>query len=240
MRSGMRGFQAAVLAALVGSGLWIGSVHAQAASAPASSKVTPGQAVPALAPSAVSESADSTAKATRDFEEKERGLKAKLAQDATDYQAAEDLGNLYYDQGKREDAEASYRQAIKIKPDFVPALVNLGVVLNEGAKSDDAVKYFDQALALKPNDITALCNKGQALYALRKYAEAVGLYLQAIKDDDKSQLAHYWLGVAFADAGIYREAILEWQKVVAIDPKTDNASTAKEGIDVLQQLLKEH
>ncbi|MBK8230018.1 MAG: tetratricopeptide repeat protein [Candidatus Eisenbacteria bacterium] len=172
------------------------------------------------------------------LEAREKELKAKIDKNGRDFEAAYELGNLYYDQGRRTEAEESYRRVLKIQADHVPARVNLGVVLNEAGKSEEALVEFDAALKLAPEDVNALCNKGQALYALQRYNEAIDHYRRSIQIDPKSQLAHYLLGIAFADAGIYREAIRDWQKVVSIDPNTDAARTASEGIKVLQDMLK--
>ena len=170
---------------------------------------------------------------------KEEAFKDRLKKDPRDFEAAYGLGNLYYDLGKRDEAEASYRKALEIKPDHLAALVNLGVVLNEGNKSASALEMFDAALKIAPNDILALCNKGQALYALKRYDEAVDLYQKAITIDSKSQMAHYWLGVAFADAGIYREAMREWELAMAADSTSETAMTARDGINVLKQMVGE-
>jgi tetratricopeptide (TPR) repeat protein len=170
-------------------------------------------------------------------EELERSLKKRLAQNAADYEAAYELGKHYYDQGNRDQAEKGFRRVLEIKPDYVPALVNLGIVLNEAGKSEDALRQFDRALALNPKDTGILCHKGQALYALKRREEAVRLYVEAIGLEPKSQLAHYWLGIAFADAGIYREAILEWQKVVDVDDGSELGRAAAEGIEVLKPMV---
>ena len=41
-------------------------------------------------------------------------------------------------EGKLEEAEKSYKKAIEIKPDFVEAYNNLGVVLKKLSKFDEA------------------------------------------------------------------------------------------------------
>jgi len=43
--------------------------------------------------------------------------------------------------------------------------------------------------------------------------------------------------VAFADAGIYREAIRMWRKVVEIAPDSPEAASARESIEVLQKFV---
>jgi DUF1365 family protein len=45
------------------------------------------------------------------------------------------------------------------------------------------------------------------------------------------------MGVAFADAGIYREAIRMWQKVIEIAPESSEAASAKESIEVLKKFV---
>jgi tetratricopeptide (TPR) repeat protein len=167
----------------------------------------------------------------------ETEIRAQLEKTPGDPELLFRLGNALYDQGRRQEAQTNFEKALVLKPDFVKAMVNLGVVLNESGKSEEALKYFESALAVSPKDVTVLCNKGQALYALRKYPQAIDLYRQGIRIDANAQLPHYLLGVAFADAGIYREAIVEWEKVVQIDPKTEAATTANEGIKVLRTLL---
>jgi protein O-GlcNAc transferase len=164
-------------------------------------------------------------------------IRAQLEKTPADPELLFRLGNALYDQGRRTEAQTSFEKAIALKPDYVKAMVNLGVVLNESGKSEEALKYFESALALSPDDVTVLCNKGQALYALQKYSQATDLYRKGIQLDANAQLPHYLLGVAFADAGIYREAIVEWEKVVKIDPKSEAATTALEGIKVLRTLL---
>jgi len=170
-------------------------------------------------------------------EEYERSLKKRMQDNPKDWDAAYALAKHFYDQGDRAQAEKGFRRVLEIKPDHVPSVVNLGIVLNEAGKSEDALKEFDRALALKPGDTAILCHKGQALYALKRREEAVKLYLEAIDADPSSQLAHYWLGIAFADASIYREAIVEWQRVIEIDPESEIGRAAAEGVEVLRPLI---
>lgn len=167
----------------------------------------------------------------------EAELRKQLESSPRDPELLFKLGNALYDQGRRTEAEQTYLKALESDPKYVKAMVNLGIVLNEGGKSEEALQHFDRAEQLSPADITVLCNKGQALYALQRYSDAVGYYLKAIEIEPLNQLPHYLLGVAFADVGIYREAIREWRLVVSIDAETEAAKTASEGIQVLQGLL---
>jgi hypothetical protein len=53
-----------------------------------------------------------------------------------------------------------------------------------------------------------------------------------------SYCAYFTLGVAFADAGIYRDAIRMWQKVVELAPGSPEALSAQESITVLQKFVQ--
>lgn len=156
----------------------------------------------------------------------EAEIRKQLESRPTDAELLFKLGNALYDQGRRTEAEQSYLKSLENDPNYVKAMVNLGIVLNEGGKSLEALKHFDAAEKLAPTDITVLCNKGQALYAVQRYSDAVGYYLKSIQIEPQNQLPHYLLGVAFADVGIYREAIREWRLVVSLGPDTEAAKTA--------------
>jgi tetratricopeptide (TPR) repeat protein len=62
------------------------------------------------------------------------------------------------------EAEKSYRQAIKLKPDYAEAHSNLGNTLQELGKLDEAEKSFRQAIELKPDFAEAHNNLGKILY----------------------------------------------------------------------------
>ena len=58
-----------------------------------------------------------------------------------------------------------------------------------------------------------------------------------IKANPKASCAYFTLGVAFADAGMFRDAIKSWQKVVEYSPGSPEAESAGESIKLLQEYL---
>jgi hypothetical protein len=60
-----------------------------------------------------------------------------------------------------------------------------------------------------------------------------------IKRHPRAYCAYFTLGVAFADAGIYRDAIRTWRKVVEIAPDSPEGASARESIDVLEKYLRD-
>jgi tetratricopeptide (TPR) repeat protein len=60
------------------------------------------------------------------------------------------LGNLFIAEQKTEEAIAQYREAIRIKPDFVDVYNNWGIALLKEGKNKEAITRFRKALELKP------------------------------------------------------------------------------------------
>ncbi len=56
-----------------------------------------------------------------------------------------------YQTGKREEAIEHYQQALRIKPDFAEAHVDLGMALAQTGKIEEAIAHFEQALELRPD-----------------------------------------------------------------------------------------
>src|SRR6185369_8175958 len=103
---------------------------------------------------------------------------------------------------------------------------------------DVAQGYYREALKSAPNDSVATCRLASSLYSASKTGEAMDLLRKIIQERPGSYCAYFTLGVAFADAGIYRDAIRMWKKVVALAPTSPEAMSAKESIDVLQRVLQ--
>ena len=61
-------------------------------------------------------------------------------------------------------------------------------------------------------------------------------FLESI--DPECAQAHYNLGLAFADAKIFGEALLEWKKVVEIDGDGDLGRTAAENVELIQTYME--
>ena len=67
------------------------------------------------------------------------------------------------DKGELEAAIDSYKQALKIKPDYVEAYNNMGSALKEKGELEAAIDSYKQALKIKPDYAEAYNNMGNAL-----------------------------------------------------------------------------
>ncbi|MDI6809672.1 MAG: tetratricopeptide repeat protein [Candidatus Eisenbacteria bacterium] len=150
-----------------------------------------------------------------------------------------ELANAYYDRDKPGDAEREYRTAIRLDPKLSEAYTNLGALLNEVGRASDAIEILQKVLIRNPKDPLARSNLGNTYYSEKRYSLAVSEFMRAIGDDPKCFQAYYNLGVAFADAGMYREARRMWEKVVLIAPDSPVAVTAKDNVKTVKELVGE-
>lgn len=171
-----------------------------------------------------------------DQEEMSR-LEKAVARDSSKVDNLFKLGVLYLDHDRALDATRVLTRAVVGDPKNVKALVNLGVAWDASGKPQLAQKYYEKALEIAPKDPVAKCRLASSIYAQSQYSRAVDLLRQIIDENPKAYCGYFSLGVAFADAGIYRDAIRMWKKVVELAPDSQEAVSAKESIDVLEKFV---
>lgn len=164
-------------------------------------------------------------------------LMAAVKKDSTDAKAAYRLGIAYLDRDQPIEAAKNFTLATRSKPDYVEAWVNLGAAEDANGHGTDARKAYRTALSIRPNDEIAMCRLASSFYAVGIRDSAMDVLREQIKANPKSHCAYFTLGVAFADAGMFRDAIKAWQQVVANAPGSPEAESAGESIKLLQEYL---
>lgn len=66
------------------------------------------------------------------------------------------LGVTEYAKGNKKKAEDTFKRALKLEPESVPALRNLGIVYSDTDRDKKAVKAYKEALKISPNDPVVL------------------------------------------------------------------------------------
>ena len=75
------------------------------------------------------------------------------------------------------------------------------------------------------------------LYANNLRSSAMDTLRLTLKQHPESYCAYFTLGVAFADAQMFREAVRAWEKVTEYGKDTPEAQAAQESINSLLQIL---
>src|SRR5262249_21934117 len=105
---------------------------------------------------------------------------------------------------------------------------NIGIAFMEQYKHEDAVKQFKQALEGDPNFAVARINLALAHFYLNDSRAAVEEARAGVKLAPDSPHAHYALAAALRNEKLYDEALVEFNKVLSIDPR-DSATNIQIG-----------
>jgi len=130
------------------------------------------------------------------------------------------LGSLYQELGRLDEAEHAYRLALQRQPQFVPAYVNLAQLLGSLGRVEDATAVYQQGLEQVPEDSAASLYHAQGLAQVRqKQMAAALLSLQkAAELDALNQRYQYVYAVALQSAGQLDSAIAVLQRVLQQSP----------------------
>jgi tetratricopeptide (TPR) repeat protein len=164
-------------------------------------------------------------------------LEKAVARDSSKFDNLYSLGVMYMDRERMNEALTVLDKASRMQPKNVKVLVNLGIAADAIGKADEAQGYYARALQIAPEDSLAGCRMASSKYAQGKYDESMVMLRELIAKNPRAHCAYFTMGVAFADAGIYRDAIRMWKKVVELAPDSPEAVSAKESIDVLEKFL---
>jgi tetratricopeptide (TPR) repeat protein len=166
-----------------------------------------------------------------------RVLEQEVAADSS-YENLYRLGVAYLDRDRAVEAVRIFRRCTELKPKEIKSWVNYGASQDAIGHGGDARVAYRQALGIDSDDEIALCRLSASLYAGSYRSAAMDTLRLTIRKHPRSYCAYFTLGVAFADAQIYEEAIRAWEKVVEFAPNTPEAQSATESISTLRQLLR--
>jgi tetratricopeptide (TPR) repeat protein len=93
-------------------------------------------------------------------ENRVKALTSVAEQQPANAQARVDLGNLYFDAERYNDAIKWYGEALKIAPKDVNVSTDLGVSYYYINQPDQALKQFDESLKIDPKHAKTLLNMG--------------------------------------------------------------------------------
>jgi Flp pilus assembly protein TadD len=83
--------------------------------------------------------------------------------------------------GRAGEAEAAYRRAIAVEPDYIYARVNLGRLYGLAGRYREAVAVLEEARTLAPNEVEVMTNLGTAWWGLGDTTRAAAFYRRALE-----------------------------------------------------------
>jgi tetratricopeptide (TPR) repeat protein len=119
-------------------------------------------------------------------------LKKALESDPNNVGHLVQLGNLYFDISRPNEAIEYYEKALAIDSLNPLVLTDAGIMYSQIGKSDTALLYFDRAIAQQPDLAQAYFNKGLILYSVKgdkaNAIKAWRQYIALIPDTVKADL----------------------------------------------------
>jgi Flp pilus assembly protein TadD len=109
-----------------------------------------------------------------------------------------------WNKGQSEEALRYFSEAVRLDPDYVEALTDLGAVYAKTGGAEKALEQYEQALALEPNLAAVLSNKAATLVMLSRWEEAEQAARRALQLDPESIDANFMLGIALMKQGKIR------------------------------------
>jgi protein O-mannosyl-transferase len=157
--------------------------------------------------------------------------------------AYNDLGLNLRDRNRLGEAEAQFKTAINLYPEFWPAHFNMGLIFDALAKSDEALSQYREALRLAPSvpmvrsQVTnALNNAGLVLRAQSNFVDAEKLFREAVSMDPAYWQAHFNLALVLQGTHQIAAAVQEYKETLTLNP---TYTDAKKFLDEAEREMKD-
>jgi len=131
------------------------------------------------------------------------------------------LGDLYWETGKHQEAEASYLRALAINENDVSAVTGLAIVQSSQQRLTEAEENFRQAIALQPGNWRSYDALGRFLYQNGRYEEAAAAYEEVVSLDTENMQGWGNLGTSLMLSGNFTDAAPAFNRSIDVEPQVD-------------------
>jgi len=166
-------------------------------------------------------------------------LEQKNAADAV---AAFKRGTELFQEKKTDEALQEFQKAISLKPDFVEAYINKGILLLQNMNDEEAEKAILKALEFKPEDAKAkevLTNinfeQAKTLLQNDKVDGALEKLKSILSIQPDYPYLNFLLGYAYNKKGMKDEAIKSFELFLQQEPNSPQAGQVKAILDGLKK-----
>ena len=140
-------------------------------------------------------------------------------------------------------AEEAFKKAIEQRPNYPEAYNALAALYTADKKMDLAAAASAKAAELGvaaggTGNADSLYSAGVGLWNANKFPEAGSTFEAAIKADPNHAEAHFMLGKVNLNLGKLKEAAVEYETYLKLQPNGKNAAEAKTTFEALKPMLK--
>ncbi len=128
------------------------------------------------------------------------------------------LGMMYQNLGQNDMAEVSYKTAIRLVNDFIPARFNLANLYNAMDRNKEAEQQLREIIELEPENSEAYYSMGLLLAEMKRFIEAAEYLRKAAEGLPNRARIHYNLGLVYQVLKKHNEAEEALLKALDIEP----------------------
>jgi len=125
-----------------------------------------------------------------------------------------ELGKLLIVDNKKEQAETMFRQALKLRDNYIPATVQLANLLGK----DEGIKMLEELVKKNRFSMEAHFQLGRMYYNEKYYKKAVDQFLSVLTIFPNHSNALYSLGLTYEKLGEKEKALEQFRKVLKLNP----------------------
>ena len=154
------------------------------------------------------------------------------------------LGDVYFRAGKRDEALDCFKQSIALNPKYAVAWHNLGRMNALAGKPEEAILDYSKAIDLMPDYASAYNGRGNVLFHAGKYEPRA----EGLREGHRRCLPHYAdaynnLGNLRVRQGQFADAIRDFDEAIRLKPDFaaafNNRAAAYVQIEQFQQALRD-
>ena len=137
--------------------------------------------------------------------------------------ARNNLGLIFYNIGKIDEAEKCYLEVIKIDKTHFRSRNNLGILYGAKGEYGNAIKILSEAISIKNDYDKAYVNRGHAFIEILEFDLALqDLNFVIEKINPYNDEAYYFRGKVFVEKKKYEEAFNDFKTATNINPNNPN------------------
>jgi tetratricopeptide (TPR) repeat protein len=132
--------------------------------------------------------------------------------------ALNNLGVIFYNSGRNDDAVKMYQLALKIKPEAPNVHKNLGLVLAQKGDTNGALFQYQEAVRLNPADAALQSFLAETFVRLGRNGDALPHFSEAARLKPDNAQYQNDLAVALVTAGQRPEALPHYARAAQLEP----------------------
>jgi serine/threonine protein kinase/tetratricopeptide (TPR) repeat protein len=122
-------------------------------------------------------------------------------------------------------AERYFRRGIELNPNYAEMRAHYAISLIRFGRNEEGLAQEQRAVELEPLSLRINNGWARQLFLMRQYDRAIDQFRKTLELDPNYPPAHEWLGYAYEQKGMQKEAVAEWGKALSLSGAGEQASS---------------